>query len=372
MYKTLFALLGLLLGIATPVCAQENDRDVKENTSLSAEDKVFETPPYATGIQYSIKLGHGDILRIDLANGYDLRRFRNIDSLIAVFNTDMEAFRDSLNDPLTVKHVDYLVDSSGKRKLRIRQERPAATSFLLDGPEPSILRIRQDTIHIMIVTRTQGRRSGITVDGLRYDRLCFFVNHYGEMSTMNKRGLNEEIASILSRQLVKRNVYHHPNCYIVGDSIVDTKVVGQGANRLEINAGAAVENYKNLFAPSAQVDMYIVLERMRHQYRFGLSWEPLFFFASDGRGHLRTFRNDMVVAHYEHNRHGIDPLFSLDPAFSLGYVFHREGGYFTQPSFRLTYGAAKLKGGLALEPALFFTDFFRNVTPGLRLSFGGF
>src|ERR1700722_14242058 len=200
------ALLGILLSIAGALCARGND-PINENEKLNAEDKVFELPPYSIGIQYRIKLGNGNILRIDLANGYDIRSFGNIDSLLTGFLTDMEAFRDSLADPLTVKNIDYLIDSSGTRKLRIRQSRPAAGTFLLSGAEPSILRIQQDTIRILVVTRAPGRRTGITVNALRYDRLCFFVNHYSEMNSMSRRGLNAEVASIISRQTVKHNVY---------------------------------------------------------------------------------------------------------------------------------------------------------------------
>src|SRR5579871_4473825 len=98
MYKFTIALLCFLLSIAGTLCAQNEN---KKDKVVSAEDKVFETPPYSIGIQYFIKLGGGNTLRIDLANGYDLRSFRNIDSLLTVFLSDMEAFRDSLGDPLT-------------------------------------------------------------------------------------------------------------------------------------------------------------------------------------------------------------------------------------------------------------------------------
>ena len=57
--------------------------------------------------------------------------------------------------------------------------------------------------------------------------------------------------------------------------------------------------------------------------------------------------------------------------FSLGYIVGRQGNYFTQPSFRLTYGAGKI-GSLRIEPALFFNNFFKGVTPGLRVSIGVF
>jgi hypothetical protein len=372
MQKTAFALLGLLLSIASNLRAQENNQQ-KEKKQLSAEDRVFEAPPNSLSFQYRIKLGKGNILTIDLANGYDVYSYRNIDSLLTVFLTDMGPLRDSLADPLTIKNIDYLIDTSGKKKLRIRQYRSAATSFLLDGAEPSILRIQQDTISIVIVTRASGQHSGLTVKGLRYNRLCFFVNHYDELNSIVGI-LNEVAAGIFPRdQDFKHNMYDHPLWKnIVNNSIVQTKQLGHWGNQLTINAGAAVENYKNLFAPSAQVDAFVILNRFSNQYRLGLSWEPLFFFAPDAQGHLQTYRNDMIVAHYEHNHLDGNPGFALDPAFSLGYVFHREGDYFTQPSFRFTLGAARLKGSLAIEPALFFDNFFKGVTPGLRLSLGGF
>src|SRR5580658_8278207 len=101
MQKTTLALLGLLLSIAGHLCAQENSKP-------SAEDQLFETPPHCFTIIYKVRLGNGNMLHIQLANGYDLRSFRNIDSLLTTFLNDMKAFRDSLADPLTVKHIDYL------------------------------------------------------------------------------------------------------------------------------------------------------------------------------------------------------------------------------------------------------------------------
>ena len=145
MQKIIVALLSLLLGAAGTLCAQDNNH-------LSPEDRLFNSPPLSIGINYRVRLGNGNILRIDLANGYDLRFFKNIDSLLTVFLDDMKAFRDSLTDPLTVKHIDYLIDTSGKKKLRIRQDRPVATTFLLDGGEPALLRVEQDTIRILLVS----------------------------------------------------------------------------------------------------------------------------------------------------------------------------------------------------------------------------
>ena len=167
MQKTALALLGLLLSIAGNLCAQDNKKQ-------SADTRLFEPPDNSIGINYRVNLGKGNILRIDLANGFDLHSLANIDSIVNLFLDDMQAFHDSLADPLTVKHLDYLIDTSGVRKLRIRQYRPAASSFVLDHNGPSILRVEQDTIRILIVTAAPGRSSGRTVNGLRYDRFFAF------------------------------------------------------------------------------------------------------------------------------------------------------------------------------------------------------
>jgi hypothetical protein len=370
MKKAFIAMLSLLLSIAGTLRAQENEKP-------SPEDRLFNAPPLSIGINYRIRLGKGNILRIDLANGYDLRFFKNIDSLLTVFLDDMTAFRDSLADPLTVKQIDYLIDTSGKKKLRIRQYRPAATTFLLDADGPALLRVEQDTIRILLVSAAPGRSSGRTVNGLRYDRLCFFINHYGELESYVTRGLNDEIRSIRSQTLVKPHPYRCPFCYIVRDSIVRTNV--HDRNGLSITPAVAAQNYKNYFAPSFALGASVNLLRRSGLYKLGASWEPLFFFAPDTQGQLHTYRNDFVVLTYEHNhREGKGtniprPQLILDPAFTFGYLVHSEGDYFSKPAFRLTAGAGELlNGALRFEPGLYFNNFFRGVTPLLRVSFGGF
>lgn len=365
MLRFTIALPGLLLSIAGTLCAQEKN-----------ETKPFDLPPYSTTIIYKIRLDKGNMLNAQLANGYDLHSFLNIDSLLSAVVSDLKPFADSLSDPLTVKHLDYLIDQNGKKKLRIRQYRPAASSFLLDGPEPAILRIQEDTINILIVTKA-GPHSGLTVNGLRYDRLSFFLNHYSELANIASTGLNGKIASIVSHQPVKSNVYTHPFSYGLEDTVGETTYPGRQYNQLEINAGAAIENYKSYFAPSFVVRATIGLHLPRNLYYFGVSWEPLFLFRPDAQGRLQTYVNNLVVLNYEHDhtetkdgKEVLKPNFSLDPAFSFGYFISPQGNFFPTPAFRLTYGAAKFGGNLRIEPCLFFNGFFRNATPGLRLSTG--
>jgi hypothetical protein len=57
---------------------------------------------------------------------------------------------------------------------------------------------------------------------------------------------------------------------------------------------------------------------------------------------------------------------------SLGYVIGRQGDVFDKNSFR--FSAARLNffhGNIYLEPCIYFHDFLREVTPGVKLSLSG-
>jgi hypothetical protein len=368
MQKTTFAVLGLLLSIAGNLCAQKT-------TQPSPEDRLFEPPANSIGLNYRIDLGAGNILQIDLANGYDLHRdgLANIDSILNRFLDDMQAFRDSIADPLTVKHIDYLLDTSGNPKLRIRQYHPVASSFLLDRNGPSILRVEQDTIRILIVRAVPPRYPGRAVKGLRYDRFCFFVNHYGELESYAAKGLNAWTRRIISNP-VPKHPYRCPFCYTYRDSTISSRAMQ--SNGLGLGAGVDLQNYKSYFAPAFTVGGRVHLVRDEDRYIIGASWEPIFLFAPDPQGRLMTYRNDFVVASFTHfgpsgKLKGMD--LNLVPDASLGYLFHSRGAFFGKPSFRLTIGTVYLSQKfIQIEPALFFDHFFRGVTPGLRLSLGSF
>jgi hypothetical protein len=134
------------------------------------------------------------------------------------------------------------------------------------------------------------------------------------------------------------------------------------------------QNYKNYFVPSVGLGSTIRLVRGFNIHDFGAYWEPNFFFSANAQGHLETFRNDFIVFHYRYdrsdNKHEITDETGLYPNISIGYLIKRQGEYFNQHTFRLSVGDMEFKGGkILLQPLIYFNDFFRGVTPGLRLSF---
>ncbi len=158
MQKIKTAVLSLLLlSITGALCAQDSSYQ-----QLPPEEKIFTPPPLSIKRIYHARLANGNKFQLEIGDPTDIGHLQNVDSLLMVFLSDLKAFRDSLADPLTVKRIDYLIESSGRKQLHLRQFRPTGSTFLLDGKEPARLRLRQDTIYIILLSA-----HGATT---RYDR----------------------------------------------------------------------------------------------------------------------------------------------------------------------------------------------------------
>ncbi len=339
-------------------------------------------PAFSINDEYRIDLGKGNAMRLELVDGADLSRFENIDSLLLLFLGDMKAFRDSLSDPMTTKHIDYLIDSSGQKKLRIRQTRPAASTFLLDGSEPAILRLEQDTIYILLASPADRSSSGKASRPVRYDRLGFFLNRYSELESYITSGLNRKIQLI--RESKHKNyswkTKNGRNFLVADPTISAVTAPMHNGDRLELNGFVAAQNYKNYFTPSFSLGASVELSHGFNTNIFGVYWEPVFLFAPNAQGRLQTYRNDFLVARFGFSKkdesgkeENSNAALGFAPSFSLAYLIGRQGSLVEPHTFRITLGSVKaLKGGLHFDPCLYFNDFFKGVTPGIRLSLGGF
>src|SRR6185437_12322521 len=99
-------------------------------------------------------------------------------------------FRDSLADPAYGKRIDYLIDTAGRKLVRIHETRPRSASFLLGGDEPSLLRTRQDTIYFFLLAPPLSRKSYLRV---RYNRLTVVINRYDQLQGLVATGLNDKM-----------------------------------------------------------------------------------------------------------------------------------------------------------------------------------
>jgi hypothetical protein len=370
-------LMLCLLSITGSACAQDNDKQPP------SPGKLFELPPYSIREAFRINLGRNNQLWLELGEMQDLARWSNLDSLLQVFVSDMKAFRDSLSDPATTKRIDYVIDPAGRKKIRIRQSRLPGATFLIDKGEPALLKLEQDTINILLMYPSS--------EGTRYDRLNFLINQYDDLESFLNKDLNNKM------QLLRQNIngysigknwtrgnrarYLNADSSITKMQRIPGNLAKAGGSTLELDAGALVnaQNYRNYFTPSFSLSMSVAVTVAGNQHRLNVAWEPMFFFSTDAQGHAQTSHNDFLTFSYRYRKikkQGAAPLnesSGIHAALSFGYLVNREGSLFPKNSYR--FSAAQyslLHGNVLLEPCMYFHDFLRGVTPGIRISIGGF
>ncbi len=368
--KKIIIVLVLLVSVTPELWAQLGDK----------ADKAFEIPEdIIIDRRFYIDLGKGNKLEIEVTDMADLDRIANMDSLLNIFITDITPLKDSLSNPLTAKRIDYVTDAQDRKKIRLQQFQPKGDNYLLNNGDLSSLKITQDTINIIgIITNPPKAFQKISLTHPRYYHLLFYLNNIGELAGYMNGTIGEKIHTIQGNLKTKWPIvlgtgYH----YLKRDkTITADKPYGQtSAGTGDFITGyitVNVQNYKNYFVPSFSIGTRLTLSNRDRSFKWepGLLWEPHFLFARDTLGKLRTYRNDFLTLTYGQGGttdHNPQKDFAYSAVFSLGYLINRNGDYFEKNTFRLGAGKLKLLK-TTIEPSMYFDNFFKGVTPGIRIS----
>ena len=368
--KRIINVLMLVMGITVNLCAQSN----------SSSDKTFEVPENIIMTRrFYIDLGKGNKMKIEVSDIADLNRMANIDSLLQIFLNDITPLKDSLADPLTSKRIDYVTDAKGRKKIRFQQFQPKGASFLITNGDVASLRTEQDTVNLIgIITNPPKAVEKISLKNPRYYYYTFYMNNINELAGYMHGILEDKIRTIQNNingkwPIVLGSGFHYikNDRSITADKPKGFTPAGTG-DFLAANITVNVQNYKNYFVPSFSLGMRLTLTNRERTFKWepGLFWEPHFLFARDNQNKMHTYRNDFLTFTYgQGGTKDYDPRkdFSFSAVFSLGYLINRNGDYFEKNTFRL--GAGKLSvSKTTIEPSLYFNNFFKGITPGIRIS----
>lgn len=360
----------LSISITPNLCAQSGNND----------DKPFQIPTdVVINRKFYIDLEKGNKLEIELTDIKDLDRVSNIDSLLKVFIADITPLKDSLSDMLTAKRIDYVTDAQGRKKVRLQQFRPKGDNYIVNDGELASLKIAQDTINIIgVITNPPKPSQKISLTKPRYYHLMFYLNNIGELTGYMNGTLTEKIATIQNNVNTKWPlILGSGSHYLAGDKNISADkpkgFTASGPGDMLVGfITVNVQNYKNYFVPSFSIGTKLVLTNRDRTFKWepGLFWEPHFLFARDSVGKLKTFRNDFLTLTYGQGGttdHDPRKPFAFSTVFSLGYLINRNGNYFDKNTFR--FGAGKLQLlKTTIEPSIYFNNFFKGVTPGIRIS----
>ena len=368
--KKVIIALALFIGVLPDLCAQPECK----------ADKAFEIPEnIIITRRFYINLEKGNKLEIELTDITDLERIANIDSLLKIFIADITPLKDSLTDPLSSKRIDYVTDPQGRKKIRLQQFQPKGNNYLLNNGELAALKINQDTINIIgIITDPPKPSQKISRTHQRYYHLLFYLNNINELADYMRGILAEKIATIQNNVNTKWPlILGSSSHYLAKDKTISADKpkgftqTGTG-DMVEGYVTVNVQNYKNYFVPSFSLGARLILTNRDRTFKWepGLFWEPHFLFARDSSGKAHTYRNDFLTLTYGQGGttdHDPRKPFAYSAVFSLGYLINRNGSYFEKNTFRLGAGKLQLLK-TTIEPSLYFNNFFKGVTPGIRIS----
>ena len=359
--KRVIYLLMLSLSIKGAAFAQNNH-------SGNNTDKTFEFPKNSIHQQVMFELGHGNRLQVDLNEAGTFTHLPDIDSLLSVFIHDMAPFKDSLTDDLSIKRIDYRLDSSGRKEIRVQQYKPKGASYILDKGDLAALKLEQDTVNILSSTY----------------RLSIYINQLSELSSLINGSINAKI--LILQQ--KRNI----DDWVKGNDgrMHEKKDYGISAKQpfgdipqpqdvLEISPAASIQNYKYYFVPSFDISATVVINNAvwkthnsRYKYEIGAHWEPQFFFQTV-QGKLQTYRNDFVTLTFGYGLKdtSVQKKSPFRHEISVGYLIRNTGGFYEKNTFRVGLDKVSLfQDKLTIEPVIYFDNLFKGVTPGLRITRG--
>lgn len=358
-------LLMLFISISATLCAQTGD-------------KTFEVPDYIIfNRKFTINLDSRNKLVIRLSDMNDLERLSNLDSLMKVFLNDMDTLKDSLGNELAAKRIDYVIAGQNRKKIRLLQYPAGAQSFIVDNNGLAALKLSQDTINIIgILPDPPKPMDKTSLKNPRYYWFTFYLNNWTELGNYLHGELNVKINTLRTnlndKWIVSRG---KGTVHLQADnSITATRGRGHAADGGFLSAFITVntQNYKQYFVPSFSLGLQAVITNRERSFKWqpGLLWEPHFLFAKDAQGKLKTWRNDFLTLMYAQGGtkdHDPRKEFAFSAHFSFGYLVNRNGEFFDKNSFRLGGGQVQFMK-TTIEPCMYFSDFFKRVTPAIRIS----
>ena len=290
--KQLFFMM-LIISISTESYAQY--KPYSEN--------LFEIPASKINRRFLIELGRGDKMQIELTDISGLNYLRNVDSLVALFLRDIGPLKDSLAEGIFSRRIDYIVDTTSEKKIRIQKFNPAYSHFVVIQKKVSLLKLEQDTLSIMgkVKSKMKSRFSGYYTD-YAYYRISFFLNNLNDLAFYIDGKMNEKVRTLQENVNTDWSFKKPDAVYLKKDpdiSALHDRGYQLASKSILYRLAVNIQNYKNYFVPSASLGLVYMLNNSLVTHKFGIQYENHFQFAKTDSGKLKTYLNDFLTIIYE-------------------------------------------------------------------------
>lgn len=297
-----------------------------------------------------------------------------MDSILSVFMTDMERLKDSIPHPVFARTIEYSVDAENFKRISISKNGDSKSNFVISNGELSLLKLVQDTIVINgVVPGLFHRKLFQKEGGPHYFRISFYLNDLGELK-IYKNVLAQKFRSlpydVKGRWYMAQDGQMHLKNQPSVSAATKAGFTGK-AGFIAVRPSIDIQNYKSYFDPSVSTGIAFVTNKDLVHREYIIGHETHFMFSKNANGRLDTYLNSFIVLSY--GQANIDPYTKknagLYPFISFGYLVKRRGEFFNKHTFKLGLAQFNLFGNYTkIEPTIYFHDFFRRMTPSLRIT----
>ncbi len=332
--------------------------------------------PVEAGAQsnnFFVTLSGNNRIWFDLNRLSDLNQVSDPDSLFRLTANLLGPMLSDFSADGIVRRID--VDATRQPAIfRVIEHRGQPVAFVKQDDALAVVKMDQDTLRIKVLLHEQGA-SFITLLLNNAADITQLAPGVGKESLQLVKEAVEKNYSLTGKY--KSRFQFYGSFDLESGKLLAPKggnyhAIKAGKDYLELvllnpSLGFARGQFYTGVSLGATLNFSSVSDRYNSTHSFGLLWEPQFTFGQDADNKVVTRRNDFLTFSYEKSANQPKPFFTFMNKVSLGYLIRQKGDLFEKNTFRLGISGIS-NGRFQLEPEFYFNEFFKNVSPGIRMT----
>lgn len=378
--KKLFILFLLITGTGTTLLAQSRELPNRTET-------LFDNPPPGkSNAQFSFYLSNNIRILFECEYISQLEHIPDLDSLVKQAISLLNPLADSLKEDGTVRRVDIVL-TDAIPKIRIISHKQFSNTYTIKDDELLQLKVNQDTIRIIGVSKSRVKWNVIGADGKKTEQdrysnifVTIVLNNISELSALPFDALKNCMSSLQPKveSFYKRDgrnslPYKYQASFNMRTgrmfSPVDVSYIPTGHERISGILGFSLNATRGTIAPAVEAGIAFNKTNNFFSTSFRFYIERQYFFSRDISNKATISPNTFGVFQiWQSEKRSTGNSLAFSGNLSVGYLFSRKGNWYEPNTWRLGLPVLKNRH-IAIEPQLVFNNFFKNVSPSIKISF---
>jgi len=375
MNKLIITMMLAVACIQARVCAQDLGNTPKEPSETRTE-QIFGSKADYLNHKFIIHLTNENRVIVQLNSMKDLPAVINLDSLFTDVLKNLEPLKDSLQNELNTKRIDYIIDTNGSKKIRIINFPATGSTYAVKGGDIALLKIEQDTVRVKGFMKSFAKSYVFPYKLVReqkYWEVTFLVNNIleiaaaylnGTLTNTMKKISDEYISKTKWTRAKDKNLNFTANYYPY-DKEKPGKSVYTGTHpaiTLILSYRLGLETVRNTFGGSFSEGISVNIKKGNTVKLYTAYWDVLLLPDRDNIGKWRANGYGFITLQWS----SINPKpllpdnrynkLTYENTTSISYLIRGNGNYFDENTFKFGFPGVRYKT-LYLYPQLIFNKY---------------